>query len=158
TLAPLVAGAFMPDLIQEERQLLTVAGVSLGVILGLGLWARDSLSKTLINRRIFGTAVFLMGAQIVLIGGTSLMDLPLATVRTLAVFSWLVVACMVALYLDPRFWIVGAGYLGAFFACAAWPEHFFWITAAANLNLTVMIVIFSRNLPRYALPSDPFKR
>ncbi|MFW6051949.1 MAG: serine/threonine-protein kinase [Myxococcota bacterium] len=158
TLSPLTGGLVLEEVRATATQMYAVTGGMLAVALGLGLWARESLSKTLVNRRIFGSAVLVLSVQLALVAGSQVLGVDMDAVRSLAILLWCTVACMVAVTIDPRFWIVGAGYLATFFATARWPEHYYWLVAAANLNLTVMVVLFSRNLPRYALPPDPFKR
>jgi eukaryotic-like serine/threonine-protein kinase len=137
TVTPLVAGLFFPDVTGSPLHFTAATVGYLVIALGLGLWARESMSKTLINRRIFATVIFFLLAQLVLIIGAEPMGLGIDALRGVTMFLWCVITGMVAVHLDPRFAAVCLGYLAAFVAVVRWPQHYYLITAAANLNLTV---------------------
>jgi eukaryotic-like serine/threonine-protein kinase len=158
TLSPLLAGLSFPDAVNGPLQLKAATVGYLVIVLGLGLWARESLSRTLINRRIYATVLFFLVAQFALVAMSESMNLEAATIRALSIFLWSAVAGMMAIYLNAAFAAVALGYLAAFVAVVRWPEHYFLITAAANLNLTVFVVFLFWNLPRESLRPPLLRR
>ena len=64
TTVPLIA-ALRPGTValQTHAEFVAWAAGLLVVILGLGFWARDSMTRTLVNRRIFATGVIVFVAQ-----------------------------------------------------------------------------------------------
>jgi serine/threonine-protein kinase len=147
---PLAAGLSGISLRTHQQQILWSVGF-LVVVLGLGYWARDSLSKTVINRRISATAGFLFVAQIVLQLGMAIMDLPIDLSQVMMLFLWLVIAVMMAIGVDRRLAPSAVGFLAAFLFAARYPEHRFFAMSACNFVFTVNAVVLWRpdNLLRY---------
>jgi hypothetical protein len=75
-------------------------------------WARESLSKTALNRRIARTLMLYLVAQIVLTLGTYLAGLPLPQSRLVLVFTWALTEGMMAIWVEP--WLAAPA-----LACAA---------------------------------------
>jgi eukaryotic-like serine/threonine-protein kinase len=158
TLAPLAVAIFAPDKPDEPLHLKAAAVGYLVIALGLGLWARESMMKTLINRRIYASLIFVLVTTIVLASAAPVMGLEPATLRTLSPFLWCVLSGMMAIHLDPRFAVISFGFLVAFGAAMRWPEAYYFIVAAANFNMAVLVVIFFWNMPREVIHASPFER
>jgi len=109
-------------------------------VLGLGYWARDSLSKTVVNRRAFASAVFLFVAQAAMVIGA--WDLGLSVVQTevLVMYLWIAISGMVAIGVDRRLAPSTLGYVLAALAASRWPEYRFYAMSAANLVFTINAV------------------
>jgi len=109
-------------------------------VLGLGYWARDSLSKTVVNRRAFASAVFLFVAQAAMVIGA--WDLGLSVVQTevLVMYLWIAISGMVAIGVDRRLAPSTLGYVLAALAASRWSEYRFYAMSAANLVFTINAV------------------
>jgi hypothetical protein len=129
-----------PD--QEFAVYLAVPLVSLLVLAGLRIWARDSLTRTRINRMVVSTiAIVLIGQALLMIGGR-LMGLG---VFEAMVPGFLLTACVVALaalFIDRRALWVALGYFVAFVVTVPYPEHYTYALATANL-VFVLVLGFS---------------
>jgi hypothetical protein len=118
---------------------LAVPLVSLALLGGLRIWARDSLTRTRVNRIVVSTmAIALVGQAALMLGGR---------VMGLGVFESMVpglllIACLVAvaaLIVDLRALWVALGYAVAFGVAAAHPEHYTFALAGANLVFVVVL-------------------
>lgn len=123
-------------------------GTMLLVIAGMVIWARESLGRTALNRRIAQLLV-VMAASLVLgdLGG-AVMGLSPVEVAT---FDHLLYAAVAALISDVvgRIALVPAvAYSLTFFACARYPELLLPLTAACN-GLVTLIAFYrwGRDLP-----------
>jgi len=88
----------------------------------LTYWARESLEKSLVNRRAIATARFTFAAQLALEVAASVMGLSPATTLVLHPFVWFMGACSFALFVDARLWPTAIGYLTCFLAGALRPD------------------------------------
>jgi len=107
------------------------------VILGLGWWARESMTATAINRRIFVSGVFLFVAQALLHLATWRMGLPIVQSDLLMMFLWFVVVAMIAITIDWRLTPAALGYAVAFAAAMRWPDRRLYVMSAANGIFTI---------------------
>ncbi len=157
---------FMHEGLSHGRMALTHA-VNLVAVLALVGWARESLSKTGLNRRVAANLVVVSVALLVGdLGGWVLGVDPLTTV----IFHHLVFAALCGAAVegvDPRTGLLAALYL-AVFAVGAWrPELILPLGALANLVVALAAFalwapaargrLFTR-LPEGALGADPRPR
>ncbi|MBL4686430.1 MAG: serine/threonine protein kinase [Nannocystaceae bacterium] len=119
---------------------------------GLGLWARESLTKTAINRGVFGSVVALLVVELLVCGVSWRMGLPPPLQHVLHVALWLTTCTIVAVTVDRRLVVAAVGYGAALVATALYPSTTFAAMALANLLLTVTAVLAWR--PRQLLTSS----
>lgn len=124
-----------------------IAAGTLPVVLSLGYWARDSLMKTLVNRRLSVLLVFTLVAQIVLdlalILGHSEHHLGVA----LDFFLWFVAMGAACITIELRLWPTALGYGVSLFASIAQPELLLWLMAASQGVLTLNALWIWRRRP-----------
>jgi len=112
-------------------------GGFLVVVLLLGVWARESMTKTLINQRVFASILFLFVAQVALHTGFWMIGAPLVISQLGMMILWVAVAGMFAIAIDRRMWLAAAGYLAAFLLAARFPDRRWYAMAAANGVMTL---------------------
>jgi serine/threonine-protein kinase len=138
TVAPLVGGLY-PGLLRLEHHVDHVFW-SLGLMAFfavLGYWARDSMRKTLINRRLFATGLHLFTVQITLWLGAWYLDVPVPIAQVLMIFSWFAISGMVTIGIDRRMAPTTVAFLIAFLVAARYPTRALFVMSAANLSFTV---------------------
>ncbi len=111
------------------------------VVVALGLWARDTLSKSALNRRVAALVLTMFLCQIALYTGGYLLGTPPHVSHVMMMFLWLVTAAVGAVIVDRRLWPMVVGYAGAFFAGAAWPDSRFLFMAACNFGLMLNAIV-----------------
>ena len=138
TIAPLVSyfsgGALG---IKGYPEMATWSAGLLCIVVALGVWARDSLMKTAINRRLLASTVGLFGFQIVLAFGGAALEIPIVTAQVLMVLIWATFATMIAIGIDARLAPCGVAYALAFLASAIWPDERHLAMAGSNLVFLV---------------------
>jgi serine/threonine-protein kinase len=110
------------------------AGLALFVAL-VALWGRDSLSKTIVNRRTIATVFVMLAAQLTLEVGGHVLGVPVLTLFVLHVFGWFVMLAAYAVLVERRFWPSVAAFFAAFLYSAAQPASCFHAMSLANLVL-----------------------
>ena len=115
--------------------------VFLCAILVAFAWARETLSRTLVNRRIALTVGLYFAAQTLLLGGGWLAGIDVVQMHILFVFCWCLTETIIAVWLEPWFAVPAAVVGGAGFLLAArWPALVHPIMALSNLVFTVVLV------------------
>jgi eukaryotic-like serine/threonine-protein kinase len=133
--------ALRPTALYESYSGMLLAPVGLLVVMsGLAIWARESMSKTAINRALVKSVLLTMVSQIALHAGTWLVGMPVHMSQTLDLFAWFVIAAMLSLTIDRRLLPGALGYLAGFFAACARPELVYLAMAGSNFVLTVTMV------------------
>ena len=139
TVSPLIAAHL--HLLDNTSHLGTL--VALGVfsllVLGLMIWARDSMTRTLHNRRVLGSLGMLIVAQAALVIGTILLGVSPVVGRVLQLCLWFCIAGMLAIHIELKLLPAAVAYLVAFIAAAADPGRMLEMMAAANLLLTLNV-------------------
>jgi serine/threonine-protein kinase len=106
---------------------------------GLGYWARESMTKTLVNRRLFATALVILLAQLGLALLAAGGAVSLAQVLPMLPVLHTMGSAMVAVWLEPRVWLSTAvGALSAAIALVA-PAWTFAGISLYSLVLTLNI-------------------
>ncbi len=138
TVVPLI-GAIRPGALAAggPGELVLWSLALLAVLCGLGFWARESMRKTLVNRRVFATGVLLFVGQCLLAVGAWELGASVVQIEVLWVFGWFLTSSMVALTIDGGMAPTAVGYAVAFLLAARWPEHRFWVMAGGNLVFTL---------------------
>jgi hypothetical protein len=112
------------------------------LILGAGIriWARESLSKTALNRRLGATLGLQLGFQIVLgLGAWSMGFTPIQN-QTLMVFSWALTETLLAVWVERWFAVPAAVSALSALAAASRPEWLFALMSFDNAVLTYVLV------------------
>jgi len=119
---------------------LQARGLFLLVAAALTIWARDSMTRTAINRRLLAT-LFLALLGMVLIDTVNLVagvSARFSQVQHLAFISG--VLSMVSVAIDRRMWPAAMLYAVAFVVSGMQPAVVYWAQAGANLAVTVNTV------------------
>ncbi|MCC6527407.1 MAG: serine/threonine protein kinase [Polyangiaceae bacterium] len=144
TVSPIVLSRAFPMEHGSAWATVGIAAAFLVLVLLLGLWARDSMSKTAINRRVGAAAVIGCASYLALAVGAGVAGLEAQTVVTVALVMWSAIAAMVAHGIDRRMVPTALGYLAAFFVAARFPARAFDAMAGAHLLLTVNVAAIWR--------------
>ena len=139
--APLF-GAIRPEVARMQHPIEWVGWTSgLTVLhLVLGWWARESLSKTLVNQRLFLTVLLLFIAQIALWLGIWYLKIPATEGQVFMIFLWFVITGMVTIAIDVKIAPSVLVFLLGFMAAARWPQHARYVMAAINFAFVVNAV------------------
>ncbi len=138
TVFPLITGLSNGRLaLHTYGEQLAWSGGFLVVVLLLGLWARESMSKTIVNQRVFASILFLFVAQATLHAGLWMAGAPLLLSQLGMMIVWVAVSGMFAIAIDRRMSVAAAGYLVAFLVAARFPAERWFAMSAANGLMTV---------------------
>jgi serine/threonine protein kinase len=103
-------------------------------------WARETLSKTLLNRRLGLTLLFYLVAQLVLAVGGWLMGLSATSMHLVILFSWGLTYLLVAIWAQRWFALPAAAAGVSFLVACAFPSLVYALMSLVNLVLTVVLV------------------
>jgi serine/threonine-protein kinase len=141
TVAPLIGWVYRAN---GGRPTHLEAIVSSVVFLAIGaivrVWARETLSKTLLNRRLGATVGFHLCLQIVLAGGAMLMGLSPEQGQSLLILSWAFTQTLLAVWLEPWFGAPAAVSTLSFLVVAGRPGLLYPLMALDNAVLTYVLV------------------
>ncbi len=138
------------DLHETYKSAILVPTAFLGLLGLLLVWARDSMTRTTINRRTSWTVGSMLCFQIVLTTLAWDMGLSEHHLMTLNFLLWSVCAVMFSIGVDRRTLPMAAGFVAALAASVRWPEGVWLLTAAANFGLVINAVLIW--FPRPFLP------
>ncbi len=105
------------------------------------LWGRDSLTKTMVNRRIVATGLLSFAVQLALEVGGHVLVLPRASIAILHMLVWGTAAALAA-SVEPRFWYSVATFYLAFILACRWPDRRWDLMSAST---AVLVVTFLRS-------------
>ena len=141
TVSPQIVGrleARYPGYTDWQMYAWTVGVIAIGIL--VVLWGRESLTKTVVNRRILATGMMAFAAQLTLQVGGHVLGMPRPTIEILHMLVW-GTSLVLAASVEPRFWSsVGAFYLAFIVACR-WPDHRWDMM---SLSTAVLVVNFLR--------------
>lgn len=107
----------------------------------IGLWGRESLTKTIVNRRMLAAVLVMFGSQLALELGGAMLGLPHPVLWVLHLYCWFVCAAAFAVLVDFRVMPSALAFLGAFVFATVRPERSFDAMSLSNgvllLNLAV---------------------
>jgi serine/threonine-protein kinase len=154
--APLL-GALSADHVRYETHTnMTLWCVGfLFVIGGLGVWARDSMMKSAINRRIFVTLMFTFTAQGLMNIAFGSAGLPPELTQVTHIFLWFSVGSMLAITIDWRLFAGALGYLTAFFVAIHEPDLRYYAMSASNFAVMLNCVIIWRPNSMFTRDESP---
>jgi serine/threonine-protein kinase len=119
----------------------------------LAIWARESMSKTRVNRAFWGTLMTMCGAQLVLVMAAWHMRMPYETLNAMVLFMWACVTILATILIERRSWPLIPVYFSAFFATVAWPAHAHGFLGLANLAFLITVAWMWR-LPLRRQPDE----
>ena len=111
------------------------------VAVALGWFGRESLGRTLVNRRLFAALVSLLLSQMLLTGICWWHDVPREALATLLFFLWFGIAALVTQLVEKRLWPTALGQLCGLVAVACWPPAVYAAIAATNAIFVANILI-----------------
>jgi serine/threonine-protein kinase len=127
----------------------------LTAMLGQGLywWARDSLTKTVINRRLVGTVRITVITQIFLLLGAYMAGIAVEQANVLMIFLWATIMAATANTIDARLWPAAIFAGLTFLVACVRLEWSFYCMSLSNFGLLVnMTVVWSRFEEDFAQP------
>ncbi len=114
-----------------------LAAVMFAVVCGVLFWARNSLLATHVNRRLAGSAIFVIVGQMVLSFGAWSLDVSILHTQVFVIFYWGTVMSLLAIHLDRWLAPSAAFYFACFLLAAQRPDLRFYAMAAGNLGFAV---------------------
>lgn len=144
-----VGGAISPFIIYAHRAaappmlaLLVRTLVPAALASAMFVWARESISKTRLNRNLAFTTLAGLAMQAMLVLGLDLMGVSLRHHVTLSMFLWAFLATSLAITSEVRFALPAALYLAGFFASAVAFDSIapFVLFAAGNVSNLVVVL------------------
>lgn len=135
TLAPLSGYLFELNLAVMAT---CTAGFAL-LLVAMGLWARESLMRTRLNRQLGAAALATIAMQLLGFLGGWLQGLDFATVESLMVLSWAVSMAFVTI-IKPSLWPALVGFIATFVAVSLVPEQRYLLMSAGNGCLMVTVL------------------
>mgnify|MGYP005737561301 FL=1 len=140
TLAPLLALLGPPITLPGLAgfNLLMLAG-----LLGMMVWAWDSMSRTAINRRVVLATLLVPLGTLMFCGWGMFTGAAPEDVITLSIALYCVLSAMLAISVEVLLAPMAIFYLMAFFAATIWPSILYFAVAAANLGMTITLGIVS---------------
>jgi serine/threonine-protein kinase len=120
---------------------LVMPAVFLALGLVLARWARESMNKTALNRRVRGMAMLAMAAPVPLTIAGITAGWTLHTLLLGFFAMWGMLGLTEAVTNERRFSVIGLGYWGAMLASAVWPRGLPWFMALAHLVTVVTALV-----------------
>jgi hypothetical protein len=137
TLMPEVGGYFsrrMPD--YPDWMMYAWSGVIVVTAGAFFVWGRESLSKTLVNRRIVATAMLAFAAQLTVELGGNLLRIPHSSIESLHMLAW-GIALGHGATVEHRIWLPIVAFFAGFLGAATWPDMRWHFMSAATFVLLV---------------------
>ncbi|MFT7521423.1 MAG: serine/threonine protein kinase [Kiritimatiellia bacterium] len=119
----------------------------LAAVLAAGVWARETLSKTTLNRSAFALLLMVPLGQLILDVSTLLLGIEALHSFILRIVLWALVTSTLAATMDRRFWPAAQAYAAAAVLSATLPSLHVWFMAAGNLVLlTSIFMVWGRGV------------
>lgn len=124
--------------------------IFVALVVGLGIWARDSLSKTALNRKTWAVLLSAPSLQITFALGAQRLGLDAPSTIPMHIFIWSVVAWLTVIALEWRFFPMALGYTVSWMVAATYPADAMLYAGLANLVLAANISVlwFPLGVPR----------
>ncbi len=107
----------------------------------LFLWARESMTKTAVNRFLTTSIGLVLGTEVLFTIGAYELGMSAADTHTLIFMLWFMTAATVALVAEIRLVPAAVGYGVGFLVTILRPEWRYWTTGICNLVTTLAIVV-----------------
>jgi serine/threonine protein kinase len=141
TCAPLVGFFYVRSGGQPSHLALACASlVSLGLGIALFRWARETLTRTALNRRLSQTLGFQLLMQLVLGLGAWAMGLSPIQSGTLHLFSWAATLMVVSIWVNRWLGIPTLVSATSFVIACAWPAWLYPLMSICNASLGIVLV------------------
>lgn len=114
------------------------SAASLAVVVLLWTWARDSLSKSALNRAVISAVAAALAMQLAVLGAGMVAELPPAEILGLFPLLWACFAVAVGVTLDPVILLVAPGFVAAFLVTRVAPERVWTGFSASNAWLLLV--------------------
>jgi eukaryotic-like serine/threonine-protein kinase len=121
----------------------------------MGLWGKESLSKTLLNRRVYATILFVFLGQLMLSLGGYLHGIHAISLRVVQFFFWFVILALLTIHVEVWLWPAMLTSLVIFLVVAQWPQLLWLAMSLCAFSITVNVVAIW--LPQ-SLPWPIFER
>ncbi|MDB4970232.1 MAG: Serine/threonine protein kinase PrkC, regulator of stationary phase [Myxococcales bacterium] len=122
-------------------QLISYSTVILALLVGFGTWARESMTKTQLNRAVLGVATFIPVAQILLAVGDRALGLPASLALQQMLLLWSALATVTGLAFERRLLFSGAVFGAGWLVAAYVPSLTRPMMAVGNLALTIVLLL-----------------
>ena len=137
TLLPLL-GAVGHSSLFASYDAMMVWPFALMLVVGLAvLWARDSLTRTAINRRLAAAMFLVLVAQAIMLVGLRWLGVSEIAASALHPFLWFCVTSMLVITVNRRLLPTAVVQMAAFLVAARWPQLRFYALSAGNGALAV---------------------
>jgi serine/threonine-protein kinase len=144
TITPVVGGEWLAPLMGVDpgsyAPMYAIPTVCLVLLLGLGYWARESMTATPLNRRFFLSIVALLAMQPGLLYLAQHNGLSLDAAYPFLFAYWASLACMTAISLDANLAPIAVTYAAAAVLSVHYPQHNLRIMSAANFAFMLTLV------------------
>jgi eukaryotic-like serine/threonine-protein kinase len=107
------------------------------VAFALGIWARESMTATVVNRQLLAAVMIMFAAVLAAQIGGQILRLPPSTIWLMYTLVWATMAALSLVLFGPRLLPQTLGYFAAFFVTAIHPEWRLYAITGANLLFTV---------------------
>ncbi len=156
-LGPLPAAILGPEVMPMSWERLFVSnGVFLLLVICLTTWARESMTKTLINRRAAGTFLILLLCQMLVMLPSMRSGVDPDAVVSILLGYWTAIAAMFALTIEPRCWPMALLYVPCTLVATFVPRAAWWMVSLANTGFLVNVVLVWRpDQMRFIPDRDP---
>lgn len=108
---------------QKFTSSMVVPGISVVVLLGLFVWARESLTRTRANRIIVAALAISLVEQVAISGFGFMLGLDPDAVITMMPLTWASNAILIGMFVDKRMVLVAIAFMAGPIVGVLWPAH-----------------------------------
>jgi eukaryotic-like serine/threonine-protein kinase len=146
TLTPIVAHYRFggTDGVTAHFGTLAMTGALLLLVTAAGVWARDSLTKSRLNRTLAMVVPFTFISMTFFWLGATVLGLDPHAVQIIHIFLWFSQVGVLVITTERRFWPTALALLASFFVAALFPDYRHLAIAFSNLVLTLNAVFLWR--------------
>ncbi|NVB36589.1 hypothetical protein G6O69_02010 [Pseudenhygromyxa sp. WMMC2535] len=109
--------------------------------LGLVVWARESLTRTRINRLVVATVLVTLLSNIAMFAGAWAMGVAPVQIVTQLFLLMGAMVILPSLFVDRRIMVSAGGYLAGFVLAVLFPQWLFVLVAGVNLVLMLVVLV-----------------
>lgn len=141
TLTPLVAYFWEERYGVHYQRAIGSSAALLALAFALAFWARDSLSRTAINRRLIRAIGVGLGAQLGMYTAASALSIDYELSRPFAFSVHVITALMITNTIEPLLWPSAIAFTLGFVTSVSFPNFTYLIESATNLFLMVNVFV-----------------
>lgn len=116
-------------------------GTIIAFALGLFAWGRDTMSKTIVNRRVTAFMLVMFASVLMTQLGGDMLGVSLVHTLTFYILVWFVSAASITVFVERLLWPTSLAYLAAFMASCVAPRFFWAFMSASNLVCTANVLV-----------------